>query len=402
MPSGRHRGVPRRGLPSRRNSTAAMGLTIRSDKCKSTMAGEEVTFPNHPASPTPASLAPKAIAGAETALRKIERAPITIHQKLILMSLCVVPMVSYAPLVEVTSDKADYEKFDRRVAQGFSTNQQKLRSPGRLPGVPEGEGRPGPAHAGTLPRRAAEGLGLPGRQQGDQRPGGAVGGRPGTAGEGDLLQPPPHAHTPASGQSGDVLSADVRRADRGGKGPEGEGRPYHGADKRHLPGLPHGEDPRPRHELPENGVDQDHEARHDRHVPVPPRLREAQRRAGNQDPQPPQRPEPEARHLARRQVQGDRCGCHPAPPDGCLLQREGQEVQGRDVPDHHGTDGSLHPKSKRHLEELHVDVEKLSVRAAFAIAYMAAKANEHLTKLIRRDRAESLVTQSDRLLSSYF
>ena len=64
-----------------------MGLTTRSDKCKSTMAGEEVSFPNHPVSPTPASLAPKAIAGAETALRKIERAPITIHQKLILLSL---------------------------------------------------------------------------------------------------------------------------------------------------------------------------------------------------------------------------------------------------------------------------------------------------------------------------
>ncbi|ESU35838.1 Reverse transcriptase, partial [Giardia duodenalis] len=93
---------------------AAMGLAIRSDKCKSTMAGEEVTFPNHPASPTPASLAPKAIAGAETALRKIENAPITIHQKLILVSLCVVPMVNYAPLVEIISDKADYEKFDRR------------------------------------------------------------------------------------------------------------------------------------------------------------------------------------------------------------------------------------------------------------------------------------------------
>ena len=68
----------------------------------------------------------------------------------------------------------------------------------------------------------------------------------------------------------------------------------------------------------------------------------------------------------------------------------------------YGTDGSLHPKSRRHLEELHADVEKLSIRAAFAIAYMAAKANEHLTRLIRRDRAESLVTQSDRLLSTYF
>ncbi|ESU34875.1 Hypothetical protein DHA2_152589 [Giardia duodenalis] len=313
---------------------AAMDLTIRSDKCKSTMAGEEVTFLNHPVSPTPASPARKAIAGAETALRKIERTPITIHQKLILLSLCVVPMVNYAPLVEITSDKADYEELDRHRTRLQQANQQKLRSPGRLPGVPEGEGRPGPAHAGALPRRAAEGMGLPGRQQGDQRPGGAAGGRPGTAREGDLLQPPPHAHTPASGQSGDVLSADVRRANRGGKGPEGEGRLDRGADKRHLPGLPHGEDPRPRHELPESGVDQDHEARHDRRVPVPPRLREVQRRAGNQDPQPPQRPEPEARHLARRQVQGDRCGCHPAPPDGCLLQREGQEVQGRDAPDH--------------------------------------------------------------------
>ena len=56
-----------------------------------------MTFPNHPASPTPASLAPKAIAGAETALRKIENAPITTHQKLILLSLCVVPIVNYAP-----------------------------------------------------------------------------------------------------------------------------------------------------------------------------------------------------------------------------------------------------------------------------------------------------------------
>ena len=59
-------------------------------------------------------------------------------------------------------------------------------------------------------------------------------------------------------------------------------------------------------------------------------------------------------------------------------------------------------QSRRHLEELHVDVEKLSVRAAFAIVYIAARANEHLTRLIRRDRAESLVTQSDRLLSAHF
>ena len=36
-----------------------------------------------------------------------------------------------------------------------------------------------------------------------------------------------------------------------------------------------------------------------------------------------------------------------------------------------------------------MDVEKPSIRAAFAIAYMAARASEHLTRLIRRDRAES-------------
>ena len=89
-------------------------------------------------------------------------------------------------------------------------------------------------------------------------------------------------------------------------------------------------------------------------------------------------------------------------PARWMPQREGQEVQGRGAPDHLWDRRIPPPQSKGHLEELHVDVEKLSVRAAFAIAHMAAKANEHLTKLIRRDRAESLATQSDRLLSSYF
>ena len=51
----------------------------------------------------------------------------------------------------------------------------------------------------------------------------------------------------------------------------------------------------------------------------------------------------------------------------------------RDGTPDHLRDGSLHAKSRRHLEELHVDVEKLSIRAAFAIAYMAARASEHLT-----------------------
>ena len=37
-----------------------------------------------------------------------------------------------------------------------------------------------------------------------------------------------------------------------------------------MPRVPHGPGPGPRYELPENGMDQDHEARHDRLVPVPP------------------------------------------------------------------------------------------------------------------------------------
>eukprot|EP00701_Giardia_intestinalis_P000841 XP_001704665.1 Reverse transcriptase/endonuclease, putative [Giardia lamblia ATCC 50803] len=64
----------------------------------------------------------------------------------------------------------------------------------------------------------------------------------------------------------------------------------------------------------------------------------------------------------------------------------------------YGTDGSLHPSPRGTSRSS----TWTSIRAAFAIAHMAAKANEHPTKLIRRDRAESLATQSDRLLSSYF
>ena len=64
-------------------------------------------------------------------------------------------------------------------------------------------------------------------------------------------------------------------------------------------------------------------------------------------------------------------------------------------------DGSLHP-SPAAPRRAPCGRQKPSIRAAFAIAYMAARASEHLTRLIRRDRAESLVTQSDRLLSAHF
>ncbi|ESU39653.1 Hypothetical protein GSB_154961 [Giardia duodenalis] len=112
------------------------------------------------------------------------------------------------------------------------------------------------------------------------------------------------------------------------------------------------------------------------------------------------RPEPEAGHLAHRQVQDHRRGVT-SPARWTTTTTRSSGSTGTGLPIIYGTDGSLHPKSRRHLEELHVDVEKLSIRAAFAIAYMAAKANEHLTRMIRRDRAESLVTQSDPLSASF-
>ncbi|ESU39987.1 ATP-dependent RNA helicase [Giardia duodenalis] len=53
----------------------------------------------------------------------------------------------------------------------------------------------------------------------------------------------------------------------------------------------------------------DHEARHDRLVPVPPPVEGVQRGAGGQTHS-HLRPEPEAGHLAHRQVQGHRRGRH--------------------------------------------------------------------------------------------
>ena len=40
--------------------------------------------------------------------------------RLVLLSLCVVPMVNYAPLVEITSAEADYRRFDQLIAKSFT------------------------------------------------------------------------------------------------------------------------------------------------------------------------------------------------------------------------------------------------------------------------------------------
>ena len=69
-------------------------------------------------------------------------------------------------------------------------------------------------------------------------------------------------------------------------------------------------------------------------------------------------------------------GASPVPPDGPLLQREAQEVQGRDPPDRL-RDGSLH-LVWRHLGAPRGRREALGSGHP-ATAYMAARASEHLT-----------------------
>ncbi|ESU34712.1 Dihydrolipoamide acyltransferase [Giardia duodenalis] len=144
--------------------------------------------------------------------------------------------------------------------------------------------------------------------------------------------------------------------------------------------MPHGEDPRPRHELPESGVDQDHEARHDRHVSVPPRLREVQ-------------PELEIKthsHLSDQNQKPDiwlvdkwkaiDVGVIQPRQMDAYYNEKVKKYRDGTLPIIYGTDGSLHPSPRGTSRSS----TWTSVRAAFVIAYMAAEANEHLTKLIRR------------------
>ena len=93
-----------------------------------------------------------------------------------------------------------------------------------------------------------------------------------------------------------------------------------------------------------------------------PACRGAQRGAGGQTHS-HLRPEPEAGHLAI-----DKCkttdGRHPARQTDRYCNEKLRKHRDGTLPIIYGTDGSLHPKSRRHLEELHADVEKISIRAA--------------------------------------
>ena len=95
------------------------GLTINMDKCKSTQRGQEVVFLGAPVSCERTSIATKAIARATEGLKLIMEAPITHHAKLTLTRINVVPMANYAPLVELDSPVEEYESFDKRVGEAL-------------------------------------------------------------------------------------------------------------------------------------------------------------------------------------------------------------------------------------------------------------------------------------------
>ncbi|ESU35389.1 Reverse transcriptase/endonuclease, partial [Giardia duodenalis] len=135
----------------------------------------------------------------------------------------------------------------------------------------------------------------------------------------------------------------VRRADRGGKGPEGEGRLDHGADKRHLPGLPHGRPSTTRHDMivaclclrVSGKLNAELEVKTHSHLSDQ-----------NQKPD---------IWLVDRCKAVDVGVIQPRQMDAYYNEKVKKYRDGT-LPIIYGTDGSLHPKSKRHLEELHVDL----------------------------------------------
>lgn len=76
----------------------------------------EVTFLGAPVSRQRLSIATKA---AEN-LKLVIESPISHHAKLTLVCICVVPMASYAPLVEMESPHEPYESFDRQVGEALA------------------------------------------------------------------------------------------------------------------------------------------------------------------------------------------------------------------------------------------------------------------------------------------
>ena len=92
------------------------GLTINADKCRSTQRDQEVTFLGAPVSRQRLSITTK----ATEALDLVMESPISHHAKLTLARINVIPMASYAPLVEMDSPQEPYDSFDIRVGTALA------------------------------------------------------------------------------------------------------------------------------------------------------------------------------------------------------------------------------------------------------------------------------------------
>ena len=96
------------------------GLTINLDKCKSTQLGHQVTFLGAPVSREKLSIATEVVDRSLAQLARVMGADICHHAKLTLVRICVVPMVTFAPLVEMESSRASYDTFDRAVGRAMA------------------------------------------------------------------------------------------------------------------------------------------------------------------------------------------------------------------------------------------------------------------------------------------
>ena len=124
------------------------GLTINADKCRSAQRGQEVTFLGAPVSRERLSIPPKAIANADEHLKLVMEAPISHHAKLTLARINVIPMASYAPLVEMDSPHEPYNSFDMRVGTALAGMLDS--SPART----QGQRRPRCSPSRRLPQAA--------------------------------------------------------------------------------------------------------------------------------------------------------------------------------------------------------------------------------------------------------
>lgn len=95
------------------------GLTINMNKCRSSQLGHKVSFLGAPVAREKLSIAAEAVGKGRAQLARVMGVDISHHAKLTLVRTCVVPMVNYAPLVELVSLRESYDAFDRGVGEAM-------------------------------------------------------------------------------------------------------------------------------------------------------------------------------------------------------------------------------------------------------------------------------------------